>query len=163
MGLCWAMRHRGGRRSMAGGVCMLLAYAHVYMRTCAICEISTTRPQFFVTCCAITVCWWSKGVSIDHRPTTECGGHAFVTSKGLFIPTLFTTFAAALLSYSRSEMKIKACFYFAFLSLNRTFAAALSKVGCTSEIQRKLWFSFVFLSVCTTFALAINIESEYRR
>ena len=35
MGLCWAMRHRGGRRSMAGGVCMLLAYAHVYMRTCA--------------------------------------------------------------------------------------------------------------------------------
>ena len=34
---CWAMVHRGGMLSMAGGVCMLLAYAHVYMRTCASC------------------------------------------------------------------------------------------------------------------------------
>ena len=137
MGLCWAMVHRGGMLSMAGGVCMLLAYAHVYMRTCAsyvffdhsttvLCNMLCDNGLLVVERCF-------HRPPIDHRPTTECGGHAFVTSKGLFIPTLFTTFAAALLSYSRSEMKIKACFYFAFLSLNRTFA------------------------------LAINIESEYRR
>ena len=85
MGLCWAMRHRGGRRSMAGGVCMLLAYAHVYMRTCA--------SYVFFDHSTTTLCnmlcdndlLWSKGVSIDHPSTTECGGHAFVTSNGLVI------------------------------------------------------------------------------
>ena len=51
---CWVMVHRGGRRSMAGGVCVLLACAHVYMRTHVIAYFSTTRPQFCVICCAIT-------------------------------------------------------------------------------------------------------------
>ena len=54
MGSCWVMVHRGGRRSMAGGVCVLLACAHVYMRTHVIAYFSTTRPQSCVICCAIT-------------------------------------------------------------------------------------------------------------
>ena len=127
---CWAMVHRGGMPSMAGGVCMLLAYAHVYMHTCASCVFfdHSTTVLCNILCdnglLVVERCFYRP--PIDHRPTTECGGHAFVMSKGLFIPTLFTT-----------------------------FAAALSKVGCTSENQKKRCFLLFF----SRFALPLHLQS----
>ena len=89
MGLCWAMVHRGGRRSMAGGVCMLLAYAHVYMRTCASCVFfdhsTTTLCNMLCDNGLLVVERCFHRPPIDHRTTTECSGHAFVTSNGLVI------------------------------------------------------------------------------
>ena len=68
----------------------------------------------------------------------------------MVIRSLNRTCEALPLKYSRSEMKIKARFYFAFLSLNRTFEPVALRYS-RSEMKIKARFYFAFLSLNRTF------------